>query len=278
MVRGTPRASDPAPILDAHGHLGSWADFLVPAPDAATLLAMADRVGVAAIGVSDLLAVGADALAGNERALAAAAAHPGRLGVWLVANPHQRTGLARLAGQLANPAVWGLKLHPDVHHCALDDPRYDEVFALAAEHGVAVLAHGQTGTRWSDPELFARVGRRHTGVPLLMGHAGLWPEGFARAARLIADVPSVHLETCGSRMTGRWIARLVSLAGADRVVFGSDACFLDLRVGLGRVMLAPLTDDDRAAVLGGNLRRLLGARLAHPGGLGTQLTHPGGRT
>lgn len=248
-------------ILDAHGHIGAWADFLIPDPEPAGLVAMAESIGVTAIGVSHLRAVGADTLRGNELALEAAARHPGRLGVWLVANPHQRAGLERLAEQLTHPAVWGLKLHPDVHECRLNGPEYDDVFALAAAHGAPVLAHGQTGTEWSDPEWFAAVGRRYPDVPLLMGHAGLWREGFARAARLVADVPSVSLEICGSRMTGHWVARLVALAGADRVVHGSDACFLDLRVGLGRVLLAPLDDADRAAVLGGNLRRILGSRL-----------------
>jgi predicted TIM-barrel fold metal-dependent hydrolase len=240
-------------ILDAHGHIGTWADFLIPAPEAKDLVEMADRLGVTAIGVSDLLAVGVDAPAGNRSALAAASDFPGRLGVWLVANPHQPFD----TGLLDHPAVWGVKLHPDVHRCALTDPRYEPVFGL----GVPVLAHGQTGTEWSDPAQFAEIGRRHPAVPLLMGHAGLFADGFHRAARLVADVPSVYLETCGSRMTGRWVARLVDLVGADRVVFGSDACFLDLRVGLGRVVLAPLNDADRAAVLGGTLREILGGRL-----------------
>lgn len=239
-------------ILDAHGHIGPWADFLIPAPEAGDLVAMADRLGVAAIGVSDLLAVGVDAPAGNRRALTAAAAFPGRLGVWLVANPHQPFDTALLD----HPAVWGVKLHPDVHRCALTDPRYEPVFDL----GVPVLAHGQTGTPWSDPALFAEIGRRHPTVPLLMGHVGLFAEGFHRAARLVADRPSVYLELCGSRMTGRWVARLVDMVGAGRVVFGSDASFLDLRIGLGRVLYAPLADDDRAAVLGATLLTILGTR------------------
>ncbi|WP_162907026.1 amidohydrolase family protein [Allorhizocola rhizosphaerae] len=250
-------ARPPGPVLDAHGHIGGWHDFFIPDSTAAGLVATAERAGVTAIGVSHLLAVGADPAEGNRRALEAAREHPGRLGVWLVANPQRPSQVDALREQLAQPHVWGIKLHPDVHQCALDDPAYAPVFELAAEHRAPVLAHGQTGSPWSDPVLFAEVGRRHAEVPLLMGHAGLWAHGFARAARLVADVPNVCLETCGSRMTAGWITRLVKLAGADRVIYGSDACFLDLRHGLGRVMGARLTEPDRAAVLGGNLARLL---------------------
>ena len=81
--------------------------------------------------------------------------------------------------------------------------------------------------------------------------------GFERAARTVADHPNVYLDMCGSKMTGRWIARLAALAGADRVLFGSDACFLDLRTGYGRVALAPLSAPDRALIQGANLARIL---------------------
>ncbi|MEU9835763.1 amidohydrolase family protein [Streptosporangium sp. NPDC048047] len=234
-------------ILDAHGHLGTWPDFLIPDPSADGMVGLMDRLGIDAIGVSHLLAVGPDPVTGNRLAFEAAAAHPGRFGVWEVYNPHRRN-------PVGSPGIWGIKLHPDVHQCRLDDPRYEPVWEL----GLPVLAHGQTDSPWSDPERFGTVARRHPRVPLLMGHAGLHPYGFARAARIAAEHPSLYLETCGSKMTGRWTARLVELAGADRVIYGSDACFLDLRQGFGRAALAPLTDDDRARVLGGNLARVLG--------------------
>src|SRR5207244_8190773 len=152
-----------AVILDAHGHVGGWADFLSPDPTASGLVASMDRLGVTAVGVSALLAVGPDAIAGNDLALAAAAEHPGRIGVWLVANPYG--GWDRLADGLGHDRVWGLKLHPDAHEHPLDGPGYTRAFALAAEHGVPVLAHSQTGSPWSDPARFAEVGRRHPDVP-----------------------------------------------------------------------------------------------------------------
>ncbi|MGW4470409.1 amidohydrolase family protein [Nonomuraea sp. NPDC004354] len=233
-------------ILDAHGHVGTWPDFLIPDPTAEGLVSLMDRLGIDAMGISHLLGVGPDAAQGNRLAFEIAGRHPGRFGVWQVYNPHHRT-------PLATEGVWGVKIHPDVHQCPLDDPRYAPVWEL----GLPVLSHGQTDSPWSDPALFAVVAGRHPDVPLLMGHTGLWPYGFARAARLAPDHPNLYLETCGSKMTGRWIARLAELVGADRVVYGSDSCFLDLRAGYGRVALAPLGDADRALIQGGNLARLL---------------------
>ncbi|MFC5826239.1 amidohydrolase family protein [Nonomuraea insulae] len=238
-------------ILDAHGHVGTWPDFLIPRPAAEHLVATMDRIGVTAMGISHLLAVGPDAVRGNALALEIAERFPGRFGVWQVYNPHHRTPLDP-AGHRGR--VWGVKLHPDVHQCRLDDPLYEPVWRL----GLPVLAHGQTDSPWSDPAQFATVAARHPHVRLLMGHTGLWPYGFGRAARLVSDHPNVFLETCGSKMTGRWLARLAELAGPERVLFGSDACFLDLRTGYGRVALAPLSDSSRALIQGGNLARLLG--------------------
>ncbi|WP_116948820.1 amidohydrolase family protein [Jiangella endophytica] len=249
------------PVIDAHGHLGAWADFFVPEPDADWLVDVNTEIGIDAVGVSHLVAVGRDPATGNELALAEAGRHPGRLGVWLVADPHDPDATARLRDQLDRPGVWGLKLHPDTHECAATDPRYEPLLELAAAAGVPALVHGQTRSPFADPGVLAELARRHPAVPVFAGHAGLSPDGFHRAARLAAEQPGLYLEICGSRLTTRWLERMVAIAGADRVLFGTDACFLDPRLGLGKVRLARLSDTDRALVLGGNAARLLGRRL-----------------
>lgn len=247
-------------VVDIHGHLGTWHDFFIPEPSAAWLVATNTRIGIDMVGVSHLTAIGYDTAVGNRMALAAAAHHPGRLGVWLVANPHRRDR-AVLADQLAEPGVWGLKLHPDVHEHPITGRGYEPYLELAREHGIPVLSHGQTRSPWSDPGLLADVSSRYDDLVLLAGHAGLWADGFERAAHLAAEHAGLYLEVCGSRLTTGWLERIVAIAGPGKVLFGTDACFLDPRLGLGKVRYARLGEGDREAVLGGNALAILRHRL-----------------
>lgn len=244
-------------VIDVHGHIGSWPDFRIPEPSAEWLVAMNVRIGIDVVIFSHLVAIGHDAVTGNRMALAEARRFPGRLGVWLVADPHSPERVAEVRAQLEEPGVCGLKLHPDVHEQAITDSGYRPYLELAAERGVPVLSHGQTRSPWSDPALLAEVCARYEGLTLLMGHAGLWADGFPRAIELAAQHQGLHLELCGSRLTHRWVERMVHEAGAEKVLFGTDASFLDPRVGLGKVRLARMTDAERALVLGGNAERIL---------------------
>lgn len=248
-------------VIDVHGHIGSWHDFFVPQPSAAWLVETNSRCGIDAVGVSHLTAIAHDTRVGNELALAAAREFPGQIGVWLVADPHRPQDAAVLADQLDLPGTWGLKLHPDVQEYPITGPGYAPYLELALSRGVTVLSHGQTRSFWSEPGQIAEVAARYAGLDILMGHSGLWADGFERAAALAVEHPGLHLEICGSRLTARWLERLVAIAGAEKVLFGSDASFLDPRVGVGKVHYARLDDHDRALVLGGNARRLLQHRL-----------------
>ncbi|WP_176986523.1 amidohydrolase family protein [Jiangella alba] len=246
-------------IVDAHAHLGRWPSSWLPHPDADTLLAAYDRIGTRHAVISHLSAIwGGDAPAGNAAALAAAAAHPDRLSVWLVANPNRPQDAEVLAEQLRSPLVRGFKVHPDTHDCPIDDARYDWVWRLAQNASVPVLAHGFAGTTHSDPLLFGHVAARHPELPLIVGHSGATVDGFRRTIDVGLRHPSILAETCGSWMTGRWLRRLVAALGAGRVLHGTDACLIDPRYGVGRVLGAGLDPADLALVLGGNARRVLG--------------------
>lgn len=263
--RGPTSAADQPDIVDAHAHLGSWPSSWLPHPDADALLTAYDRTGTAHAVISHLASIwGGDTPAGNAAALAAAEAHPDRLSVWLVANPNRPQDAGLLAEQLLSPLVRGFKVHPDTHDCPIDDPRLDWVWRLAVQASVPVLAHGFAGTVHSDPLLFGAVASRYPELTLIVGHSGATVDGFRRTIAVAERHPSILAETCGSWMTGRWLRTLVSELGASRVLHGTDACLIDPRYGVGRVLGAGLDPADQALVLGGNARRVLGLPARSP--------------
>lgn len=252
-------------VVDAHAHIGAWPTCWVPQQAADQLVVAMDRAGTTQAVASDMLGLWADPVAGNARMLAATAAHPGRLYAYLVASPHRPQDESLLDSQLREPAVRGIKVHPHTHEVPLDDPRYDWIWRLAQRHGVPVLGHGFAGTSHSDPYQFGAVAERHPDLVLLIGHSGATVTGFQRTIEVCLVHPNLYAETCGSWLTGRWLCRLVDALGADRVLHGTDACFIDQRYGLGRVRGAALSDTQRALVLAGNARRLLQIPLPQGG-------------
>lgn len=245
-------------VFDVHGHLGAWNAFFLPhRGTVASTLAVMDRCGVANLAVSSMLAIGPDTLSGNQAALDAQAEAGGRIMVWVVANPHRPEEEPALTRWLGLPGVVGIKIHPDTHQCPADDERYAWIYAMAERLGRPILAHSFADTPWSDPVRFAASAAAFPTCRIVMAHAGVTPVGFRRAAAACRAHPSLLVDTSGSNMTGRWIRWLIDEIGSDRVLYGSDAPFIDLRYGLGRVVGSDLDDRALRRVIGGNARELV---------------------
>lgn len=256
------RARRPLPlpdVVDAHAHLGAYSLFHIPRPDAATMVAVMDRTGVARAAIAANRGIQLEAWRGNEEVLRASREHPGRFLPLGVVNPWQEPD--RVAAAIAEePAFRGIKVHPDLAHHPVNGPGYAPVLALAEAVGLPVLTHTWDDSAYSSPALVADVVTRHPRLTLVMGHAGGTPTGLWAAAELARRHPGVRLEICGSVINGVTLADLVRRAGADRVLFGSDFPFIDQRTSLGRVVTAGLSDDALRAVLVDNAARVFGAR------------------
>ncbi len=244
-------------ILDVHAHIGPWYNFFTPQPTPEGMLAVMDRCGIDATVVSATLAIGADAAAGNAEVVALVRQHPKRFMGYAVFNPFQPGSAEDVAQALAQPGMVGVKIHPDVQCYAVGGDLYAPAFALAARHGVPVLTHTFADSAFCDPLHFDAVAARWPTVNIILGHAGVTGEGHRRAIAVAQRHPSLYLELCGSFTTGHWIRQMVAALGAERVLYGSDFPFIELRYGLGRVVFSGLPADELRLVLGGNARRLL---------------------
>ncbi|MBB3729354.1 amidohydrolase family protein [Nonomuraea dietziae] len=243
-------------IVDAHAHAGPYSLFFIPDAGRGGLVRVMDRCGVSHAVISSHLAIQLDAAEGNAQTAEIVAQAADRFTGYLTVNPWQDP-----AGELdkwgRDTRFGGIKLHPDLHDYPLTGRRYAPVWEFAQRTGCPVLTHTYDGSPYNDLPMVDEVAARHPGVVILAGHAGATPLGFDAAIEVAQRRPGVVLEVCGSFNTGADIATMVREVGADRVVYGSDFPFIDLRMSLGRVIFSGLPEEDRAAVLGGTMTRLL---------------------
>ncbi|MFJ8816553.1 amidohydrolase family protein [Amycolatopsis thermoflava] len=156
----------------------------------------------------------------------------------------------------------GVKIHPMFQQLELDDPRLGAVLdALQGEFIVIVHvgAAGEDPGNRCTPEMLARIVREFPRLDLIACHFGGY-RMFERAMEVVCGLP-VYLDTSWPPGLASFdparVRDLVRRHGADRVVFASDWPMADQCAEVEAIHALELSDDDTAAVLGGNAARLL---------------------
>lgn len=212
---------------------------------------------------------------------AAAAASEGRIVTFAGVDP-RRDDAVELFTDAISRGARGLKLYPPMGFSPQDDvvtPLYD----LCLRHNLPVLFH--TGpsvptlhATCAHPDLLDEVARSRPDLQIIMGHCGHeWMESALAVAK---HHPHVYVDVCSWQ--GRYkrnpvrfyqlFRDMLDIAGARKVLFASDFPAFEKVVDYrawADVFRAPdqdlldragvrLTDEERALMLAGNARRILG--------------------
>ena len=174
----------------------------------------------------------------------------------------------------------GIKLHPVYQGVDFDDPRYLRILDRAGELGLMVLIHagfdvGFPGVMRCSPEMILRAVKSVGRMTLILAHMGGW-RCWDEVERLLPG-SGVYLDTSfalGSMVSNgdgyyktpeelsllgeEQFVRMIRLFGADKVLFGTDSPWGEQKGALEQFYRLPLSDEEKAAVAGGNAARLLG--------------------
>ena len=220
----------------------------------------------------------------------AVARHPTRFVGFFMLNPTAADAIDRARAALDH-GLQGICLFPAMHRYPLSDPRVAAVFALAASHPShpAVFVHcgvlsvgvrkklglpSPFELRFGNPLDLQPLALAHPAVPVIVPHFGA---GLFREALMLADVcPNVHFDTSSSNAWLRYLPGLtlpdvfrtaVAVAGADRVLFGTDSSFFPrgwqqpiFAAQQQAALEADLPAEARAKIFGGNFDRLFARR------------------
>jgi predicted TIM-barrel fold metal-dependent hydrolase len=246
------------PLIDAHCHLGPHPLTYLPGNDAERLVRTMDRIGITQACVFSTLATRLDARGGNDLSLAAGRAFPDRLLPYALVDPYRPPGesedeLWRRLDQGAR----GIKLHTGLSQYPFDGPGYAPAFAFADAHRLPLISHGV-----GSPDTLRRVARAHPRAHLIVAHAGGGGAGFTPGGyyQVAAEEPNVYLDTASSVAGFGVFAEVIRCAGAANLVYGSDMPVVCSSYQIGRVLLAPVPDDEKRRILGGTMASLLATR------------------
>ncbi len=245
-------------VIDAHCHMGLYGNFHIAKCSAADMVAQMDRIGIRACISAHHAAIAPDQRYGNDEVLQAMDDFPGRIYGYATVSPNypEREIIAELERCIAGGMI-GVKLHPDLHGCNVDDDKYRPAWEFANEHRLPLLSHTGLGGR-NPVKTFEKLADTYPNVSILLGHSGFGSEGADQTIEAVKNHPNVYAEITGSTVVYGTLERMVHEAGADRVLFGTDIPFLDPRPQVGRVAYAKLTDDEKRQVFGLNAARIFG--------------------
>lgn len=271
--------SERCPLIDMHGHWAPFGGSFLPCASEQNMLESLHRTGVKHIVCSSSDALLADPECGNRVMEKAIARSPDVLsGYWSV-NPNYPNLAARAPEDLqkSNGFV-GFKFLPDYHAYPVTGDRYRSALEHANEKSLLVLVHTWGGSTFDSPQMLGEVAAKYPRANFLMGHSGYGD--WVASVRIARELSNVFLELTAvyaahdfamqPNGSGTPLALLscmqvngileymVSEAGSNKVVFGTDMPWYSPHYAAGAVLYAKISDDARHDILHRNAERLLG--------------------
>lgn len=244
-------------VFDVHGHLGRWERKYCRDSTAEQLVERMDQVGVERCAISDILSIGPDYRAGNERVGAAVAAFPDRLVGYVGYNPNYQAEMAdEMKRAFGEGGCRGIKFHCGLHDTSPEDPSYRLGFETAQEQGCPILCHFHRGP---SPEFLMGALDEYPDAKFLCAHLGGGSrEGIMPFVDVAHARPNLFFDLGVSGMPRGALAWLVEQVPHTQILYGSDHPLNEFTFQLGRVLYADISDDLKRMILWDNAARIFG--------------------
>ncbi len=243
------------PVIDMHGHFGPYQGIYMPCGTAESMIRIMDRAGVHMIVCSSHTAL-VDTKRGNPQMAGVVAEYPDRFRAYWVVNPNYpgrvKEEIEAYPGQ---KGFVGFKFLSDYHKVAITDDRYKPALEFAQDRRLMILMHTWGGSQYDSPALVEEVAKQYSEVIILMGHSGYGE--WDRAIGVARDYPKVFLELTAAYHANGIIEKMVKDTGSHKILFGTDLPWFDPHYGIGCVLFARITDEDRHNILHRNAETLL---------------------
>ncbi|MDA4123161.1 MAG: amidohydrolase family protein [Thaumarchaeota archaeon] len=223
------------------------------------LPAMADRLGISKMCVSSFMALHYDFVEGNNNTLRLMRELPDRVLGYCVLNPRfGDLALNELERCIVKGGMIGAKMYPVPPKWVADEPSAYPLMERLSKLRVPILIH-------ADPVApIFRLADRFPDATYLLAHMGGGGsdglEGMYGCIHESKRHDNIYLDSTTSNVESNIIEEAVRVVGAERVLFGTDYPCIEPYAQLAKVKAAAVAEDERALILGGNIKRLIGRK------------------
>lgn len=258
-------------IIDVHGHLGNINLAPFWQADAPTLEKYCREAGVDTLCVSSSRSLMYDVREGNAE-LDSALNNTDRLLGYVVVNPMFPESAEDLRLLESNPKFRGVKVHPDYHGYNLNSKSRQRFLDDIADQTKLMLFHVSCmpGTGFADAVQVAEFAARHPRTNFILAHmAGIFQNGnypyfpnLDNLERVSAmRLSNVYIDTAHFLMYvyPGVMERMVELAGAGQIVFGSDVPLqgaMQMRFAIETIQAMNISEEDKEKILWRNAAAL----------------------
>jgi hypothetical protein len=234
-------------FCDNHGHMGGHlSHYHLPNCTLDGIVRDMDRLGVERACVFGFTGVTSDEQPGNDAVIEAVRRYPERFVGFTMLNPHRgRDEMLRELARCQAQGLRGIKLIPHYQGYPTEGALIDVACQWAHERRQIILNHD-----WGSLAQVERLVSTYPDACFFTGHSTAAYAGIMKrhANLYVCSCPLLQPRACEN---------LVAAIGADRLMFGSDLQDLPIAWGLGPILFARLSPDDKRLILGENLRRIL---------------------
>jgi len=245
-------------IYDIHAHIGSWPSEYKPCTDLECLLDCMKKVGVEKVCINSTEAVvGGNHYIGNKYIASIIKRYPESFTGFLVINPHFKDCRKYIEENVKNSGFQGIKIHPRLHRCNIIDDRYIPVWETSEEYKIPVLCHTGEGQAYSDPKQFSDIAPKHPDGLFILGHSGETFEGIKICIQIVNEYENLYLDISGwGFMKKGYLEFLVERVDNNKILFGSDFSWIDLRYAIAVVVFSEIGEREKKLILSENALRL----------------------
>lgn len=246
-------------VIDGHIHIGSWrhaATFNNSDEAAVESIRFMDANGIDAIcalGGGYLWGLN-DYHSGNDFLLDVWKKIPGRMIPFLNINPNDtRENVLNELKRMYDSGVRCIKLiNFYQENYPGDGPNLMALYEFASENRMLIINH-----HWSE-KVITEIAARFPDIDFIFAH---YSGGYQD--RVMKTYSNVYANIWVYGEMG-WLDRGIKNAGAGKFLLGSDGFLNSLSVGIGPVVFAPVSDDEKRQILGLTMARLLDKAGALP--------------